>query len=48
MDYHFIPNQYQIGISSLFVYALGMAPYKDTFWSSRIQPDNRYSALSLC
>ena len=39
-------RQYQIGITSLLIYALGMVPFKDTFWTSRIQPGNKYSMLT--
>ena len=47
IDYQLWKNQYQIGVSSLFIHALGMVPYKDTFWTSRLQPDNKYSLLLL-
>jgi len=47
IDYHLWKNQHQIGVSSLFVRALGMAPYKDTFWTSSIQPGNKYSLLLI-
>jgi len=43
IDYHLDPHQYQIGLSSLFVYALGLVPFKDNFWTTRVQPGNRYS-----
>jgi hypothetical protein len=36
-------NWQDIGISSMFSYALGVAPYKDNFWSStEVQPNERY------
>jgi hypothetical protein len=36
-------NWRDIGISSMFSHALGVAPYKDNFWSStELQPNERY------
>jgi len=47
IDYHLWTNQHQIGVSSLFIHALGLVPYKDTFWTTRVQPDNKYSSLII-
>ncbi|KAH3797073.1 uncharacterized protein LOC127837128 [Dreissena polymorpha] len=41
-DYHPGSNQWAIGISSIFAAAMGVAPYKDTFWSTEVQPGNPY------
>lgn len=29
----------------MFAYALGLAPSKDTFWTTAVQPGNRYSKI---
>ncbi|XP_076448120.1 uncharacterized protein LOC143284887 [Babylonia areolata] len=34
--------QWKIGVSSLLAHVLGLAPFKDNFWSSTHQPGNRY------
>ncbi|XP_048777200.2 uncharacterized protein LOC125681238 isoform X4 [Ostrea edulis] len=41
-DYSPGGEQWRIGVSSLLAYALGLAPSKDTFWTTEIQPGNRY------
>nr|XP_022321020.1 uncharacterized protein LOC111123158 [Crassostrea virginica] len=41
-DYSPGGEQWRIGISSLFANALGLAPSKDTFWTTEVQPGNRY------
>jgi len=38
-------SQYQIGVTSLFISALGMVPFKDNFWSQRFQPGNKYCSF---
>jgi hypothetical protein len=38
--------QWAIGISSMFVEALGIAPFKDVFWSTSIQPGSPYGNSS--
>ncbi|XP_061171988.1 non-lysosomal glucosylceramidase-like [Saccostrea echinata] len=51
-DYHPGGEQWRIGITSLFVGALGMRPFKDNFWTSKAQPEDKsgktepYSALN--
>jgi hypothetical protein len=35
-------QQYNIGISSMFVDAIGIAPFKDTFWSTSLEPGASY------
>lgn len=35
-------EQWRIGVSSLLAYAVGLAPFKDVFWSTEDQPGNRY------
>lgn len=47
IDYMLSPEQYKIGISSLFAHALGIAPFKDNFWSKGEQPGNRYHKKEL-
>jgi hypothetical protein len=42
---HKIP-QWKIGISSMLAHALGMAPFKDSFWSNEIQPDAPYKSTA--
>ena len=36
------PVQWRIGISSMFTYAVGLTPFKDTFWTTTYQPHNYY------
>ncbi|CAF1132035.1 unnamed protein product, partial [Didymodactylos carnosus] len=38
--------QWKIGITSMFAHALGIAPYKDVFWSTSEQPQNPYKNAS--
>jgi hypothetical protein len=35
-------EQWRIGISSIFASALGLAPFKDVYWSTEYQPNNNY------
>ena len=35
-------NQWKIGLSSLLYSALGLAPFKDNFWTTQYQPGNPY------
>ncbi|XP_048245143.1 uncharacterized protein LOC124119103 isoform X1 [Haliotis rufescens] len=42
MDYHPGLEQWKIGVSSIFAHAMGIRPYKDTFWTTRYQPGNKY------
>ncbi|CAF1238587.1 unnamed protein product [Adineta ricciae] len=37
-------QQWAIGISSMFLDAIGLAPFKDVFWSTSIQPDAPYKS----
>ena len=39
-------SQWNIGISSMFVNALGMAPFKDVFWSNEIEPGSPYKSTA--
>ncbi|XP_064616875.1 uncharacterized protein LOC135480876 [Liolophura sinensis] len=41
-DYSPGEDQWKIGISSLFADAVGLAPFKDTFWTTQTQPGNPY------
>ncbi|XP_053380271.1 uncharacterized protein LOC123527425 [Mercenaria mercenaria] len=43
-DYHPGDGQWSIGISSIFAAAMGVAPYKDTFWTTEVQPGNPYGS----
>jgi len=36
-------SNWVIGESSLLLYSIGIAPYKDVFWTSTIEPNNTYS-----
>jgi len=40
----YIANSYQwkIGVNSMLAWSLGMAPFKDTFWSTKFQPGGKY------
>ncbi|PVD33232.1 hypothetical protein C0Q70_04483 [Pomacea canaliculata] len=42
-DYRAGGDQWIIGVSSIFAHALGIAPFKDTFWTGEIQPGNTYN-----
>ncbi|XP_050393125.2 uncharacterized protein LOC126811499 [Patella vulgata] len=42
-DYHLQHDQWKIGISSLFAHAVGVAPSKDTFWTTTNQPGNPFN-----
>ena len=49
-DYRPGGDQWKIGVSSIFAYAMGITPFKDNFWSTTDQPGNKYSqcqAVSL-
>ena len=35
--------QWKVGVTSLFARAVGLLPYKDTFWTTLFQPGNPYS-----
>ena len=46
-DYHPNLNQWSLGVSSLFTHAMGIAPFKDTFWSSTdVQTGSPYGSLA--
>ncbi len=40
--------QWKIGVSSLFADAVGIAPFKDTFWTTSDQPGNFYKGALWC
>eukprot|EP01120_Amphizonella_sp_Union-15-10_P008061 TRINITY_DN2821_c0_g1_i1.p1 TRINITY_DN2821_c0_g1~~TRINITY_DN2821_c0_g1_i1.p1 ORF type:complete len:734 (+),score=155.15 TRINITY_DN2821_c0_g1_i1:26-2227(+) len=42
-DYHPDNAQWKIGVSSIVAYALGLAPSKDNFWTTPVQPGNPYN-----
>lgn len=42
-DYQPGNDQWKIGISSMFAHALGVAPFKDNFWTTTNQPGNPYN-----
>jgi hypothetical protein len=42
-DYQPGNDQWKIGISSMFAHSLGVAPFKDNFWTTTDQPGNKYS-----
>ncbi|XP_050403537.2 uncharacterized protein LOC126819480 [Patella vulgata] len=42
-DYKPGNSQWKIGISSMFAHAMGVAPFKDTFWTTSTQPGNPYN-----
>ncbi|KAL5016026.1 hypothetical protein ScPMuIL_005615 [Solemya velum] len=41
-DYQPGNEQWRIGVSSMFADALGLAPYKDTFWTTQTETGNKY------
>ncbi|XP_041369874.1 uncharacterized protein LOC121383842 [Gigantopelta aegis] len=41
-DYHLRDDQWKIGITSIFADAMGVAPSKDTFWTTSDQPGNPF------
>ncbi|XP_064616666.1 uncharacterized protein LOC135480695 [Liolophura sinensis] len=41
-DYHPGLTNWNIGISSIFADALGVAPFKDNFWTTVVEPGNKY------
>ncbi|XP_070576650.1 uncharacterized protein [Ptychodera flava] len=43
-DYKAGNDQWKIGISSILNHAVGLAPFKDTFWTTTDQPGNKYHA----
>ncbi|XP_033764085.1 uncharacterized protein LOC117345186 [Pecten maximus] len=46
-DYHLVDDQWKIGVSSIFADAMGLAPYKDTFWTTKTQQGNsRYPDIT--
>lgn len=45
-DYHPGGDQWRIGVTSLFVGALGMRPSKDTFWTVKTQPEDPSGVVS--
>jgi len=46
-DYQPGNDQWQIGISSMFAHALGVAPFKDNFWTTTNQTGNKYNRSEL-
>lgn len=41
-DYHAGADNWNIGLSSLFYWALGVAPFKDDYWTTEVQPGSPY------
>eukprot|EP00052_Salpingoeca_macrocollata_P034590 m.12039 g.12039 ORF g.12039 m.12039 type:complete len:746 (-) comp6683_c0_seq1:50-2287(-) len=41
-DYHPGNSQWYVGMSSLFAWATGIAPSKDNYWSTPVQPGTHY------
>ncbi|XP_067661068.1 uncharacterized protein [Haliotis asinina] len=35
-------DNWKIGVTSLFAWAIGIAPFKDIFWTTSVQPGNTY------
>ncbi|XP_059154794.1 uncharacterized protein LOC131940186 isoform X2 [Physella acuta] len=46
-DYHLQLDQWKIGVTSHFADAMGVAPSKDTFWTTASQPGNTYNKQEL-
>ncbi|XP_055899049.1 uncharacterized protein LOC106054416 [Biomphalaria glabrata] len=45
-DYNPGLRQWDIGVTSMFVDAVGLAPYKDTFWTTQKQPGSPYKTMT--
>ncbi len=43
-DYHPGSSQWRIGATSLLAWSLGLAPFKDTFWTTANEPGSPYGA----
>jgi len=41
-DYHPGATQWTLGVTSIFAHAVGIAPTKDNYWSTSVQPGNPY------
>ena len=41
-DYEPGQNNWKIGITDIFAHALGLRPYKDTFWTTSVQKGDVY------
>jgi len=41
-DYHPGATQWTLGVTSIFAHAVGLAPTKDNYWSTSVQPGNPY------
>lgn len=39
--------QWRIGISSLLASSVGLAPFKDVFWSTYNEPNNTYGPIAF-
>ena len=46
-DYSPGNDQWKIGLSSMFTHALGVAPFKDNFWTTTSQPGDPYGGSSF-
>ena len=46
-DYQPGEDNWMIGFSSMFADAIGVAPFKDNFWTTAVQPGNPYSKCIL-
>ena len=40
-------TQWTIGISSMLAWAVGIAPFKDTMWTTTTQTNNLYNGNSI-
>jgi len=40
-------SQWNIGISSMFADAIGLAPFKDVLWSTSVQPGSPYTSAAM-
>lgn len=37
-------EQWRLGVSSIFSAAVGLAPFKDVYWTTSVQPGNPYGS----
>ncbi|XP_067662761.1 uncharacterized protein [Haliotis asinina] len=45
-DYHPGTQQWRIGVTSVFAWAIGITPFKDNFWTTTVQPGSPYKGAT--
>lgn len=46
-NWEFGSEQWRLGVSSMFSAALGLAPFKDVYWTTSSQPGNAYGTYAI-